>query len=63
VPAVSLWHKTNVIIAQRGIQPGPLTPIADLSFLRSTRDLGDPGPLHPLITPPEPGAASPPAAR
>jgi peptide/nickel transport system substrate-binding protein len=37
VPAISLWHKTNVIIAQPDIRPGVLTPIADLSFLRTTR--------------------------
>jgi peptide/nickel transport system substrate-binding protein len=37
VPAISLWHKTNVVIAQPDIRPGVLTPIADLSFLRTTR--------------------------
>jgi peptide/nickel transport system substrate-binding protein len=37
VPTISLWHKTNVVIAQPDIRPGVLTPIADLSFLRTTR--------------------------
>jgi peptide/nickel transport system substrate-binding protein len=43
VPAVSLWHKTNVIIAQPDIAPGVLTPIADLSFLRTTRRVAGTG--------------------
>ena len=36
VPAISLWHKTNVIISQPDIRPVVLKPIADLSFLRTT---------------------------
>ena len=37
VPYISLWHKTNVVVTQPDIRPGLLTPIADLSFLRTTR--------------------------
>lgn len=37
VPTISLWHKTNVVITQPDIRPGVLTPIADFSFLRTTR--------------------------
>jgi peptide/nickel transport system substrate-binding protein len=34
VPYVSLWHKTNVAIAQRGLDGIRLTPVADFYFLK-----------------------------
>jgi peptide/nickel transport system substrate-binding protein len=34
VPYVSLWHKTNVAIAQRDIDGVTLSPTADFGFLR-----------------------------
>lgn len=34
VPYISLWHKTNVAVAQRTLTGVHLTPLADLMFLR-----------------------------
>jgi hypothetical protein len=52
VPAIGLWHKTNVVIAQPDIRPDVLTPIADRRFLRTTRR---------ITTTATPTAARPPA--
>ncbi len=34
VPYISLWHKTNVAVAQRTLTGVHLTPLADLLFLK-----------------------------
>ena len=34
VPYVSLWYKTNVAVAQRGLAGVRLTPLADFYFLK-----------------------------
>jgi len=35
-PYISLWHKTNVVVTRPNVVPGPLSPLADLGFLRHT---------------------------
>jgi len=34
VPYISLWHKTNIIVAQRSLDGIRVTPLADLAFLK-----------------------------
>ncbi len=34
VPYISLWHKINVTVAQRGLEGVQLTPLADFQFLK-----------------------------
>lgn len=46
VPYISLWYKTNVVVAQRSLAGITLRPTADFSFLRHVRRLrgGSEGP-------------------
>jgi peptide/nickel transport system substrate-binding protein len=40
VPYISLWYKTNVAVAQRGLSGVRLTPIADYMFLKDVARVG-----------------------
>jgi len=40
VPYISLWYKTNVAVAQRGLIGVRLTPIADYMFLKDVARIG-----------------------
>jgi len=40
VPYISLWYKTNVAVAQRGLSGVRLTPIADYMFLKDVARIG-----------------------
>ncbi len=40
VPYISLWHKTNVAVAQRDLQGLRLNPLADFSFLKDVSRSG-----------------------
>ena len=42
VPYISLWHKTNVAVAQRGIAGVHLTPLADYYFLKDVSRVAAP---------------------
>ncbi len=40
VPYISLWHKTNVVVAQPDIEGVTVSPTADFSFIRQLRRSG-----------------------
>ena len=40
VPYISLWHKTNVVVAQRDLSGVRLTPMADFYFLKDVVRVG-----------------------
>jgi len=42
VPYISLWYKTNVVVAQRGLLGLEIGPAADFRFLRNVRRDGGP---------------------
>jgi peptide/nickel transport system substrate-binding protein len=47
-PYVSLWYKTNAVVAQRSLEGIAVGPAADFRFLRNVWRIGSPAPPAPL---------------